>query len=126
LQGLNVESGNVVWTNPSITAVTGLAAADKTVYAARSAFGLTALDPETGKTLWDRRFKSGLLADPVVYDDLLLISDSVFGLFAVSRVDGHLLQQVNPRRGFFARPSIHAGYLLIIGNSSTLYAMSIL
>jgi outer membrane protein assembly factor BamB len=126
IRGLNVETGNVIWTNPALISVTGLAASNGTVYAARSAFGISAIDPKTGKEQWSKRFRSGMLADPVVYEDLLLISDSVFGLFAVSTLDGQLLQQVNQYKGFFARPSVHAGYLLIIGNGSTLYAMSIL
>ncbi len=124
--GLSVTTGNVVWTQPGVTAVTGLAAVHQVVYAARSAFGLTALDPTTGEPLWSMRFPAGNLLDPVVYDDLLLISDSEFGLYAVSALDGDLLQKLNQGEGFFARPSLHAGYLMILGNRGTLYAMSIL
>ena len=126
LQGLSVETGTVVWTNHMIVSVTGLAAYEGTVYAARSAFGLSAIEPTTGALLWNREFESGMLSDPVVYEDLLLISDAEYGLYAVSTIDGKLLQQLNPYEGFFARPSIHAGYLLIMGNGGTLYAMSIL
>lgn len=126
LQGVSVETGTVLWTNHKIVSVTGLAAYEGTVYAARSAFGLSAIQPKTGELLWNREFESGMLSDPVVYEDVLLISDAEYGLYAVSAIDGKLLQQLNAYEGFFARPSIHAGYLLIMGNGGTLYAMSIL
>ena len=126
LQGINVDTGNVEWTNLNVTSVTGLATNGEWVYAARSAFGLTAIKPSTGEEVWSERFQAGNLLDPVVYDDVLLLSDSIFGLSAVSSVDGHLLQRLNPSTGFFARPSIYAGYLLVIGNGGTLFAMSVL
>ncbi len=126
LQGINLKNGNVIWTNPNVTSVTGLAKSGDVVYAARSSFGLTAVDPHTGEELWSEKFPAGNLLDPVVYEDLLILSDSIFGMTVVSSVDGRVLQRVNPSNGFFARPTLHAGYLLVLGNGGTLFAMSIL
>jgi outer membrane protein assembly factor BamB len=125
-QGLDVKSGSVLWTRPEITGVTGLAAEDGVVYLARSSYGLTAIDPQSGRIKWSREFDTGVLQDPVVHDDLLLISDSVFGMYVVSMIDGKLLQRINQYKGFFARPSLYGGYMLIIGNRGVLYAMGIL
>lgn len=126
LQGLNVKTGNVMWTNYKVSSVTGLAKSGDSVYAARSAFGLTAVDPATGIELWSVQFPAGNLLDPVVYDDLLILSDSIFGLTIVSAMDGSILQRLDPTVGFFARPSLYGGYLLVLGNGGTLFAMSIL
>ena len=126
LQGVHLQNGNVVWTNPKITEVTGLAKSGDVVYAARSGFGLTAVDPTSGEALWSVEFPAGNLLDPVVYEDLLILSDSIFGLTVLSTVDGRTLQRLNPSVGFFARPAIHGGYLVVLGNGGTLFAMSIL
>ena len=126
LQGLEADSGNVVWTRPEIKGVTGLAKDNGIVYAARSSFGLSAIDPKDGRVLWSRRFSAGVLQDPIVHDDVLLLSDSEYGLFIASALNGELLQKIDQREGFFARPSVKSGYLLIIGNYGVLYALSIL
>ncbi|MCP4678107.1 MAG: PQQ-binding-like beta-propeller repeat protein [Deltaproteobacteria bacterium] len=125
MRGLDAEKGTVLWTRPEITGVTGLATEDGIIFTARSAFGLTAIGAE-GDVLWSKQFSAGVLQDPVVYNDVLLISDSEFGLYVVSAFDGRLLQRIDQREGFFARPSVQSGYVLVIGNNGTLYAMSIL
>lgn len=126
LFGINADNGNILWTDSQISMVTGLAVKDDTVYAARSDFGLSAIKAETGEVLWSVQFPAGNLQDPVVYDDLLLLSDSMYGLTVLSTLDGSLLQRLNQTKGFFARPSLHAGYMFILGNGGTLFAMSIL
>lgn len=123
--GLNADNGNVRWTRPDMPRVTGLAKANGLAMAARAGIGLVAVDPTTGKTEWSSGFGMGVLQDPLVYEDLLLISDSEAGLFVVSSSNGRIMQRLDQKGGFFARPSGHAGYLLIMGNRSTLYAMSI-
>ncbi len=126
MQGLDIESGTLLWSHPEITGVTGLAADGGVVYAARSSYGITAINPKDGSEMWSRRFATGVLQDPVVHDDVILVSDSEYGLYIVSSFDGKLLQRIDQREGFFARPSIQSGYMLILGNNGTLYAMSIL
>ena len=126
LQGLEADSGTVLWTHPDITGVTGLAASNGMVYASRTNFGLTAVDPTDGRVIWSQKFRTGVLQDPVTYNDVLLVADSIFGFYVVSAATGELLQRVDQREGFFARPSVGGGYMLIIGNYGTLYAMSIL
>jgi outer membrane protein assembly factor BamB len=126
LQGLEADSGTVLWTHPDITGVTGLAESNGLVYAARTNFGLTAVDPADGRIIWSEEFRTGVLQDPVPYNDVILVSDSIFGFYVVSATTGKLMQRVDQRVGFFARPSVGGGYMLIMGNFGTLYAMSIL
>lgn len=125
LYGVDVESGNVLWTRPDLDRITGLAVANDLVYAARAGFGLTAVDPRTGRAVWSRQFGLGVLQDPLVVEDVLLIADSEAGLFVVASGTGEVLQRVDQQEGFFARPSGSGGYLLILGNRGTLYAMTI-
>jgi outer membrane protein assembly factor BamB len=125
MYGVDLETGTVRWTRPDIHRVTGLADANGLAYAARAGIGLTAVDPLTGRVQWSSRFGRGVLLDPLVYDDVLVISDTVDGLYVVSTADGRVLQRLDQRKGTFARPSTHAGYLLIMGNRGTLYALSI-
>lgn len=126
LQGLNADTGAVLWTRPDVKGVTGLGESNGIVYVARTSFGIQAIYPETGRDVWSREFDTGVLQDPVIFDDLVLVSDSEYGLFIVSSIDGTLLQKVDQTEGFFARPSVGHGYMLIMGNNGTLYAMSIL
>ncbi|MDD5305701.1 MAG: PQQ-binding-like beta-propeller repeat protein [Deltaproteobacteria bacterium] len=124
--GLDAADGSVAWTRPDVKGVSGLAADSGTVYAARSGFGVTALDPTTGSTIWERAFAAGMLQDPLLHDDVLILSDSVAGLYVVSAGSGDLLQRIDLRDGFFARPSAYAGYLLVMANGGTLIGMSVL
>lgn len=126
LWGLDARTGNVLWTRPDLVGVTGLAAANGMFYAAvAGGGGLVALS-KSGQTLWNAGFGSGVLRDPVLYEDLFLVSDSEQGLFVVSTSDGKVLQRLAPRDGFFSAPVEHGGYLFLIGNRSNVYAMSIL
>lgn len=126
LQAFDAESGTVKWTRPEIKGVTGLAERDNLLFAARSSYGITALDSESGNVKWSKEFPTGVLQDPVLYKDILLVSDSEYGLYVVSTLNGELLQRLDPREGFFARPSVKGGYMLILGNRGTLFAMSIM
>ena len=123
--GLDADSGAVLWTRPDVDHVTGLASREGTVFASRSGVGLAAIDPSSGRILWSKSFQAGVLQDPVVYDDTLLVADSEMGLHVVSVGTGDLLQRIDQREGFFARPSLHGGYLLILGNRGVLYAMAV-
>ena len=67
-----------------------------------------------------------MLQDPVVHDDVVILSDSEFGLSVHSTVNGDLYQRIDLREGFFAQPSIKNGYMLVMANNGTLIAMSIL
>jgi outer membrane protein assembly factor BamB len=125
LQGLEADSGTVLWTHPDIIGVTGLAASNGMVYASRTNFGLIAVDPANGNLIWSQKFRTGVLQDPVAYNDVLLVADSIFGFYVVSATTGELMQRVDQREGFFARPSVGGDYMLIIGNYGTLYAMGI-
>jgi outer membrane protein assembly factor BamB len=125
LQGLEADSGTVLWTRPDIIGVTGLAASNGLVYTARTNFGLTAINPNDGSIVWSEQFRTGVLQDPVPYKDVLLVSDSIFGFYVVSATTGKLMQRVDQRQGFFARPSLGGDTMMIMGNFGTLYAMSI-
>ncbi len=126
IQGMNVNNGNVMWTNPNVSGVTGFTQSNGSVIAARSDFGISSIDPKTGDILWSSEFPAGNLLDPVSYNDLLLVSDSMYGLTVLSALDGSVLQRLNQSHGFFARPSLHNGYLVVLGNGGVLYTMSIL
>lgn len=126
LWGLDPESGNVVWTRPDLTQITGLAGANGMIYAARSGRGLEAVAASTGHTVWSRQIDTGVLQSPLIHDDVLVIADSERGMNVVSTASGELLQRLETHEGFFAEPASKAGYLLILGNRGTLFAMSIL
>jgi outer membrane protein assembly factor BamB len=127
LWGLDVDSGNVIWTRPDLVGITGLVAANDMFYAAfAGGKGLCAISKEHGETRWCSAFGSGVLRDPVLYEDVFLISDSEEGLFVVATSTGKVLQRLNPKDGLFSRPVEFGGYLIVMGNRSTVYALSIL
>jgi outer membrane protein assembly factor BamB len=127
LWGLDAGTGNVLWTRPDLSGITGLAAANGTIFAAfAGGKGLCAIAPKAGETLWCSPFGLGVLQDPVLYEDVFLIADSEAGLFVVSTSTGRVLQRLDDRGGFFSRPVEHASYLLVMGNRSTVYALSVL
>jgi outer membrane protein assembly factor BamB len=105
--------------------VTGLAADLGTVYAALAGKGLVALDGTTGQTQWTQAATTGVLQDPVVFRDVIIVSDSEFGLAVFSNAGGRLLQRLDPKTGIFARPAVLGSYALVLGNRGTLFGMSI-
>jgi len=116
-----------VWTRPDLVGITGLAAANDMFYAAfAGGKGLCAISVERGETAWCSPFGAGVLRDPVLYEDVFLISDSEAGLFVVATSTGKVLQKIYPHDGFFSRPVEHGGYLIVMGNRSTVYALTIL
>lgn len=125
VRGFDPDNGKLLWSRADIVGTTGLAADRDVVYAALAGIGLMALDGETGQTHWEQRAATGVLRDPVVYHDVILVSDSEFGLAVFSNAGGRLLQRLDPKRGFFAQPSLAGGYALVLGNGGTLYAMTI-
>jgi outer membrane protein assembly factor BamB len=127
LWGLDADTGNVIWTRPDLVGITGLATANDMFYAAfAGGKGLCAISKDRGETRWCSAFGTGVLRDPVLYEDVFLISDSEAGLFVVATSTGKVLERLNPQGGFFSRPVEHGGYLVITGNRSTVYALSIL
>ncbi len=126
LWGLDPKTGNVVWTRPDMTQITGLAGENGAIYAARSGRGLEAVTASTGHTIWSRDVDTGVLQSPLLYDDVLVVADSERGMNVVSTASGELLQRLETYEGFFAEPATKGGYLFILGNRGTLYALSIL
>ena len=127
LWGLDVATGNVIWTRPDLVGITGLAAANGMFFAAfAGGKGLCAISKERGETSWCSAFGSGVLRDPVLYEDVFLISDSEEGLFVVATSTGKVLERLNPKNGLFSQPVEYGGYLVVMGNRSTVYALSIL
>jgi outer membrane protein assembly factor BamB len=127
LWGLDVKTGNVLWTRTDLVGITGLAAANGRFYAALAGGkGLCEISKTDGATVWCSVFGVGVLQDPVLYEDVFLISDSEAGMFVVSTSTGKVLQLLDDRGGFFSRPVEHASYLLVMGNRSTVYALSVL
>ncbi|MCU0660731.1 MAG: PQQ-binding-like beta-propeller repeat protein [Myxococcota bacterium] len=125
VRGLDPASGKVVWSRPDVVGATGLAADIGTVYAALAGKGLVALDGSNGQTLWTQAATTGVLQDPVVFRDVVIVSDSEFGLAVFSNAGGRLLQRLDPKTGIFARPAVLGSYALVLGNRGTLFGMSI-
>ncbi|MBN2718249.1 MAG: PQQ-binding-like beta-propeller repeat protein [Deltaproteobacteria bacterium] len=124
--GLDLESGNVRWIRSDLTKVTGAASSATEAYMVRAGRkGLVTLNPQNGHTHKEMLFGVGLKADPLPYDDVLLISDSEAGLYIVSAGTGRVLNLLDMDGGFFARPAQFAGYLLIMGNLSTLFSFAL-
>ncbi|MCK9459178.1 MAG: PQQ-binding-like beta-propeller repeat protein [Proteobacteria bacterium] len=127
LWGLDVDTGNVIWTRPDLVGITGLGATNGMFYAAfAGGKGMCAISRESGETEWCSAFGSGVLRDPLLYEDVFLVSDSEEGLIVVSTSSGKVLERLNPMGGFFSRPVEFGGYLIVMGNRSTVYTLSIL
>ena len=124
--GMDAETGNILWARPDLDMVTGMGEAFEEVVVLRAGNrGMTVLNPETGETRLTSMFGMGHKSDPVLYDDVLLVTDTEAGMYAISVGTGEVLQRLDMNGGFFSRPSEYGGYLFVLGNWSTLYAFSI-
>lgn len=124
--GLDFETGDTLWSRPEIDKVTGAANYVGEVVLVRSGEkGMISLESKTGNTIFSKNFGLGLKSDPVVFDDLLLISDTEAGLYFVGGGTGDIVNLLDMEGGFFAIPTIHGGQMLIMGNWSTLFSFAI-
>ena len=123
---MDAETGNILWARPDLEMVTGMGEAFEEVVVLRAGNrGMTVLNPETGETRLTSMFGMGHKSDPVLYDDVLLVTDTEAGMYAISLDTSEVLQRLDMNGGFFSRPREYGGYLFVLGNWSTLYAFSI-
>ncbi len=125
LYALDLASGSVRWRRSDVTQVTGLTLDNGMLYASRAAQGLLCLDAKTGATLWTRRVESGVLGQPVIHGDVVLVADSEGGLYAARQGDGEFLEQLRTGSGFFAPLTVFGNRGFILSNDGTLLALLI-
>jgi len=131
---LDLQNGNEVWTSPKVkkgTAVTGLAAGPKALYAVfvmagsagdsdaseNSSVSLLALNPADGKRLWQAALKEPPTWGPVASGDLVLVrSDDEIKAFGG---DGAVAYSIKTGKDSFSRPQVLDGLLWLVGEAGS-------
>lgn len=114
---VDAERGTQIWARTDLTRVSGLAAVGGDPLVALSGRGLARLDPADGSTVWIRRFPAGTLADPIVRDGIIVLSDDINGLLFFEALTGMVLQAWGAGHGTAGPPAVAGGRLAFLDNA---------
>ncbi len=146
LYALDAATGARVWSNDKTTGVTDIAlwreAAHrpnpngpdrdgplvperKLLVASSASFGLTGLDPYTGRIVWRNKLPEGGVTAPVAVAGAILIGTSRYGLFLLSPRNGKVIDGFDLGTGFAQTPATFGGRAYAMTNAGTFLGVSI-
>jgi outer membrane protein assembly factor BamB len=138
---LDADSGTQIWARHEVRGVTGLltwtqparpaagnappAPARRLLIASTGTTGLWALDPDTGREVWQRALPDGGVSAPVPIAGALLVSTTLHGLFLVSPLDGGVIDGIHTDAGFSMPAAAHGLRAFILSNSGSLFGVHV-
>lgn len=118
---LNKDTGESIW-QLSMRGVTRLTVKEPRVFVANSSGELTALDAESGRTLWRFKFPPANVTKPLVYRGFVALGLSPGGLYVLEEDTGRPVQLFNPG-GVVSELTLTAGELGFLSEGSVAYLM---
>jgi outer membrane protein assembly factor BamB len=87
--------------------------------------GLWALDPSTGRKVWQDPLPDGGVTAPAPIAGALLVGTTEYGAFLVSVTDGRRIDGVDLGTGFSGAPATFGGRGYLLSNGGTLVALQV-
>lgn len=97
----------------------------KVLVASSAAYGLTGLDPYTGRVLWRNKVPEGGVTAPVPVAGALVVGTSRYGLFLLSPRNGRVIDGVDLGSGFSQTPAAFGNRAYALTNAGTLVGVAI-
>jgi len=104
---------------------TGIIPARKYLLASSATSGLTAIDPLTGKKVWQVAVPEGGVTAAVPVAGALLVGTSRYGLFALSPLNGKIMDGLDVGTGFSATPAVYGHKGFALSNGGTMIAVKV-
>ncbi len=119
---LDPDDGSILWRRSDLRMISGITIDGDEVYVSVTNKGLMRLSlANKGKTEWESHFSCKTLQAPVVYKDLLVVTDSTFGLIVLSRDTGQVLDRFSPMWGSSAPAEVKTDRVILHSNGGSVY-----
>lgn len=126
LYALELESGTVLWRDEELTGVVGIQPAGERMLVLSSGdLGVVCIDRIDRDIIWRTRIPRGAPGEPVVVNDLVLVSESQGGFVTLALQNGRELGRIETGHGFSAPASVADGRGFVLSNGGTLYAFAL-
>ena len=97
----------------------------KLVIASSASFGLTGLDPYTGRVVWRNKLPEGGVTAPVPIAGAIMVGTSRYGLFLLSPRNGKVIDGMDLGTGFAQTPGAYGGRAYAMTNAGTFLGISV-
>ncbi len=97
----------------------------KLLIASSAAFGLTGLDPYTGRVIWRNKVPEGGITAPVPVAGAILVGTSRYGLFLMSPRNGRVIDGIDLNTGFAQTPAAFGGRAYAMTNAGTFLGIAV-
>jgi outer membrane protein assembly factor BamB len=124
LYALSARSGSVLWRDPSLTGITGLAGARGLLVITSADNGVMCFHPGRREVLWRHQVLRGSPGQPRVAAGNVFVGESDGGFVALSLRDGRELARIEFGHGFTAPASMGRGRGFVVSNGGTLFAFN--
>jgi len=143
---IDVATGSRVWSNTNVVGATDLLVwaepahaphphgpdrdgpnvpARKLLVVSSASFGLTALDPSSGRIVWRNKVPEGGITAPAAFAGGLLVGSSRYGLFLLAPANGRVIDGLDVSTGFAQSAATFGGRAYIMTNAGTLLGIGI-
>ena len=97
----------------------------KLLVVSSASFGLSGLDPYTGRVVWRNKLPEGGVTAPVPVSGAILVGTSRYGLFLLSPRNGKVIDGIDFGTGFAQTPGAYGGRAYAMTNAGTFVGVSI-
>jgi outer membrane protein assembly factor BamB len=97
----------------------------KLLIASSATYGLTGLDPYTGRVVWRNKVPEGGITAPVPVAGAILVGTSRYGLFLMSPRNGRVIDGIDLNTGFAQTPAAFGGRAYAMTNAGTFLGISV-
>jgi outer membrane protein assembly factor BamB len=146
LFALDATTGSRIWTNDKAIGVTDLmlwreaahrpnpngpdrdgplVPERKLLVASSATFGLTGLDPYTGRVVWRNKLPEGGITAPTSMAGAILVGTSRYGIFLLSPRNGRVIDGIDLNTGFAQAPAAFGGRAYVTTNAGTFLGISV-
>ena len=97
----------------------------KLLIASSATYGLTGLDPYTGRVIWRNKVPEGGITAPVPVGGAILVGTSRYGLFLMSPRNGRVIDGMDLNTGFAQTPAAFGGRAYAMTNAGTFLGIAV-
>ena len=97
----------------------------KLLIASSATFGLTGLDPYTGRVVWRNKVPEGGITAPTPIAGAILVGTSRYGLFLISPRNGRVIDGIDLGTGFAQTPATFGGRAYAMTNAGTFLGIAV-
>lgn len=97
----------------------------KLLIASSATYGLTGLDPYTGRAIWRNKVPEGGITAPVPVAGAILVGTSRYGLFLMSPRNGRVIDGIDLNTGFAQTPAAFGDRAYAMTNAGTFLGIAV-